>query len=772
MTYGAVQVIKKPDNDGMETSYVSFDAAGRLTAFSGEAFDVIADEEMLGRYEGKLLGDVIENFYRIEGVAPVRPEIIAPLVEQWRRAGALLTAESHAGANFLLSNHQTPDGGRCYVAIEVKSPVSVPPDHGARASRITAENNLDAQALLHGAIQSLSEGIGLWDNNMRLVTCNSAYADYTGVPLDRYRPGVHFNDMALVSAQSGKFVDAAGREEEFAKSLIGLRKSFAKDIEGLMADGRWINISCHRTDLGGALLIVQDVSERRHSRDLAVSVLNDAVDALDMGLVLYDADLNFVFGNQKLMEFFYGDIAPPTSGENAIDTLRRQVDANIYVDIEGRSDIDHVARIIQMMRNFEKNVEIRTRDGNIFIASAHPTQLDGCLVSFSDITESARIESELEKQREIAHQNEKLSAMGELLAGVAHELNNPLSIVVGYAQLLKGKAGDVQTQRRIDRIGLAAERSAKIVKTFLAMARQRPAALQRCSLNEIVTAALDIAGQKLRAAGATVTLDLDADLPDVSADEDQMIQVMTNLILNAEHAMKGREGQRLEIRSYSSGTAGRIAVSFTDNGAGIADDVLPRIFEPFFTTKDVGEGTGFGLAFCHRTMKAHGGDIEARSVPGEGAEFTIYLNAAQKPSEGRVNVDVQSVTSGNGRVLVLDDETDVAQLIADLLIAAGYEVECCSDAYAALDRAKSGEFDAILSDYKMPGLDGAGLFSLLHDHDQDLARRVGFITGDTLSAHVAKFLTTSKRPYMEKPVDPTVLPGFVARLISMGKGKA
>ena len=206
--------------------------------------------------------------------------------------------------------------------------------------------------------------------------------------------------------------------------------------------------------------------------------------------------------------------------------------------------------------------------------SSHKTSLGGYLISYRDITEQLRMDEELARQREIARQNEKLSALGELLAGVAHELNNPLSVVYGYAQMLKGRVDDPVAAERIELIRRAAKRSARIVKTFLAMARQRPTRIELCSLNDAVTTALEVSSYGLRSNGTAVETAFDETVPPVSGDFDQLVQVFSNLIVNAEHALKPRREQgKLTIRSWLDEDTDHVTVEVRDNGHGMPEDI-------------------------------------------------------------------------------------------------------------------------------------------------------------------------------------------------------
>lgn len=284
----------------------------------------------------------------------------------------------------------------------------------------------------------------------------------------------------------------------------------------------------------------------------------------------------------------------------------------------------------------EYPVRFRRGDGSVMegLTSARVIDYRGEQVIISstrDVTEFKAMEAELERQRKITAQNEKMSALGGLLAGVSHELSNPLSIVGGYAMMLEEKLDDPALARQASRIVEAADRCARIVKTFLAMARERPARAELCDLNEVIETAWEVAGGGVRALGGEATLDLDPTLPDVEIDPDQIAQVFANLILNAGQAMELlKQTARFNMRTWLDTETGDIVAEFRDNGPGVPEEIIDRVFDPFFTTKPVGEGTGVGLALSHRIVNAHGGRLAVESPVGEGACFSLRLPAAHE----------------------------------------------------------------------------------------------------------------------------------------------
>ena len=370
-----------------------------------------------------------------------------------------------------------------------------------------------------------------------------------------------------------------------------------------------------------------------------------------------------------------------------------------------------------------------------------------------DATGRKAAEAELARSLEALHQSEKLAALGSLLAGVSHELNNPLAAIVGQAEMLEEDARGTAYETRAKKISAAADRCARIVQTFLAMARRRPPNRAPIDPKSLVEDALQIAEYALRTTGIAILAECDPRVPAVEGDRDQLHQVLVNLLINAQQALEGSEvfAKRVTVRT-SLTPQGRVAIDVADNGPGIPPAVLGRIFEPFFTTKPQGSGTGVGLSFSHGIVEAHGGTLTV--VPSErGATFRIELPAAAAVAVEMLPEAEAAPAAGAGRriALVVDDEADIAETISELLEREGFDVTVASDGAAALKAIDRAEFDIVLSDLRMPGVSGPEMYARLAEVRPQLLSRIAFVTGDTLGSSMDAFLRESGRPVLEKP---------------------
>lgn len=373
----------------------------------------------------------------------------------------------------------------------------------------------------------------------------------------------------------------------------------------------------------------------------------------------------------------------------------------------------------------------------------------------------SRLERDVEQLRTNQEQlqeqlvfNERLSAIGEFVAGVAHELNNPLGAVVGFSEMLN--KGMVQENRPYyyNVIFKSALRCKKIVQSLLSFARRDKPKREPVSMNGLVESVLDLIGYALRTSNIEVTSRLAPDLPAVLADPNQMQQVLVNVLTNAQQAIEGRPHGQIKITTEFQKPNVRVMIE--DNGPGIPPENMPRLFDPFFTTKEVGKGTGLGLSLCYGFIKEHGGSITPVSELGKGATFIIDLPASEERVARVVSAppDMKRfrLRPGKGkRVLVIDDEESISTLIRQALVAQGFEVKVAAHGEGALSELKANDFDLAICDWKMPGLDGRQIYERLRAINPKVCERMIFITGDVVNAEMRSFLENEKRPCLAKP---------------------
>ena len=461
-------------------------------------------------------------------------------------------------------------------------------------------------------------------------------------------------------------------------------------------------------------------------------------------LIVRRADRRVLYASQPFLELMR--VTPDAVAEMTISPL--------FADDDERERITAALRAKEEVRNAEATM--RRPDGSGFASAITARSVeyegeDAAVFGILDLTEQKKAEAEIVRQREALHQSEKLNALGSLLANVAHELNNPLSVVVGYATMMRDTAPDDATRQRAIKVQAAAERCARVVRTFLTMARRKPEAFAPVRIEQIIESALDVVGYGLRSADIAVDLDLAPGLPAVAGDGDQLTLVLMNLIVNAQHALQAQpQPRRLEIVARRQD--GAVQIDVADNGPGIPAEIAERIFEPFFTTKPQGVGTGIGLSVTQGIIAAHGGEIGVASRPEGGSLFTITLPATTLAPKATAAEAAAAPIAG--RVLVVEDEVEIAQMVSEVLNRDHHQVAVATSGRQALEHLALHPVDLILSDLRMPDLDGPGLHHALVSSSPELARRMVFVTGDVLTPETATFLARTSLPVIEKPIDP------------------
>ena len=357
----------------------------------------------------------------------------------------------------------------------------------------------------------------------------------------------------------------------------------------------------------------------------------------------------------------------------------------------------------------------------------------------------------LEQARQQIIRSDKLSALGQLIAGVAHELNNPLTTIIGRAEIMLGEVKSGKALRDLEQISKQGQRAAKIVQNLLSFARQTVPEKQLCDVNQILQGVLEMLEYDLRVSNIEVKTELDPDFPQTMVDANQIQQVFVNIVNNANQAMKEKElPGRLTVRTGHQDD--RLTVEFTDTGPGMGAEQQGHIFEPFFTTKPESKGTGLGLSISYGIVKAHRGGIDVRSSEGEGTTFIIELPVIAEPSPASIDEthEVRHTKLNIQKVLVIDDEETINELITEILKEEGCHVDAVTTGELALQKMKEQTYDLILCDIRMPGMDGLEVYSQIEHTIPQLAQRFLFLTGD-ISEQTRTFLQNTEKPYLMKP---------------------
>jgi signal transduction histidine kinase/CheY-like chemotaxis protein len=355
-------------------------------------------------------------------------------------------------------------------------------------------------------------------------------------------------------------------------------------------------------------------------------------------------------------------------------------------------------------------------------------------------------------QRQIL-QAEKLSALGDMAAGIVHELNSPLTGIIGYAEILHQSEHNPKRERHLQRILEEAQRASRIVSNLLSFARRCKPERSQHDLNAIVRDVLALRAHDLRLADVTVDFKPGPRLPQVLIDQNQIQQVLLNLLNNAQQAISQRlGGGRITIKTWAE--KGKVFCSLQDNGVGIPPEHASWVFDPFYTTREHGQGTGLGLSVSYGIIREHHGQICFESEPGQGTTFFFELPALSEAA--RIEEEPEPTYQPASRlpirrVLLVDDEQIIIDLVSELLEAQGYEVDTALSAKAAQAKLKGTDYDMVVCDVRMPGMDGADLYEQIRATRPELARRFLFSTGDVIGERTSEFLQKSGADWLRKP---------------------
>jgi len=622
---------------------------------------------------------------------------------------------------------------------------------------------------LRDAIEAISEGFVLYDAEDRLVTFNQRYRDEFSFVPDALIPGTKYAEI-LRRGVADKSVPLGYDIDTWVAERAEAHRNPPPPYLVERSDNRWTLMTEYRTREGGIVGIRTDVTElklREQNAKANERLLRELVDAVPAMIHTKDRELRYDLVNRYFLEIWdlqrdavvgktqeevFRDELAPAYGAQASDrddwVLEQRKPTGYYEVSCPRPDGSNMTLWAQKIPLLDENGEV-----------------DRLLSVGIDISALKAAQAQIERQQQALHQSEKLTALGSLLAGVAHELNNPLSVVVGQTMLLEEQVNDPAISARLTKVRQAAERCGRIVKTFLAMARQRTPERRKVQLNQTIEDALQLLAYGLHSGGVEIVRDLAEGLPLVSGNPDELTQVFSNILVNAEQALSEIEKKRqITVRTRNADGL-YVVADIIDNGPGIPDHVRDRIFEPFFTTKPEGVGTGIGLSVCRGIVLAHGGTIDAISTP-EGTTFRLQLPIDTSQAADETPAVAPEAKPDARRILVVDDEPDVAELVANILETEGHHVEIAHGGFAGLEALGQHDYDLIISDLRMPDLDGRSLWERANALKPGLSRRFLFLTGDTLSPMAREFLVDRARPHLEKPIVPDDLRLAVAKTIA------
>ncbi|MEQ8188628.1 MAG: ATP-binding protein, partial [Candidatus Eremiobacterota bacterium] len=417
--------------------------------------------------------------------------------------------------------------------------------------------------------------------------------------------------------------------------------------------------------------------------------------------------------------------------------------------------------VIKSKKSVQK--EIRSEKlGGVFVISASPIfndsgEVEGIIHIASDITKRKTLEEQL-------IQSSKMAAVGTLVAGIAHELNNPLTIIMGYCyMLLNDPSLGNEFKERLKKVQEQSNRAKKIIYNLSVFGRSHKLEKRNVDLLELIEKTLELRNYDMERKDIEIIKNFEEHLPFVCVDENQIQQVILNIINNAVDAILSFKDEGT-IKINVTRDNDKIKLIFSDDGPGIDPKHINKIFDPFYTTKEVGKGTGLGLSISYGIIKEHRGDISVKSDPGKGTDFTITLPVSILTDIEEEESELKE-TSPTGSILVVDDEALIVDVIISSLKKHGYKVKGALDGKKAIEMIKKMDFDVVISDYRMPNLSGEKLYSTLVEVKPALLKKLIYITGEVVDETNLSFIRENELPVLHKPFDMNKLIEIVNDLI-------
>jgi PAS domain S-box-containing protein len=637
---------------------------------------------------------------------------------------------------------------------------------------------------LYAALASIADAVYGVDTAGHVTFVNRAFEAMTGYTLADLR-GIPSTRLYVPEAEP---LFAARRRQAYGGAPV---PPYVETVMRLK-DGRQLPVELSVSSLiiegqmAGRVAVLRDLTERKQiEASLRESEERFRVMADNLPLIvwLHDAEGRQAFVNQTFCEYF--GVSREEMREGRWRMLTHPDDERAYVEA--------FLACVRERTPFHAEVRVQRADGQWrWIESwARPQfgpagEFLGHVGTSADVTERKAAEAMLrdahatleqrvaertaalekqtqrlrhemgERQRmqEALFQQEKLAAMGTLLASVAHELNNPLSVAALQLDNLQDEAGAGAWAPDLDLLGQAIERCQSVVQGFLALVRQQAPTRQAVALRSVLDDVLVLLGHALEADGVTIENRLAEDLPPLWADANQLHHVLANLITNAHHVLRQSDApRRLRLTAMATADRRQVILEVADSGPGMPEDVQRRVFDPFFTTKSPGEGSGLGLPLCRSMIENHGGTIEISSQPGQGTTVSLTLPAAasEAPAPQDASGPAAPAQPVSASILLIDDEPGVLRALRRLLERRGHEVTTAASGREGLLALEAKSYEVILCDIRMPDLDGPGFYRELERRYPHLLARLVFLTGDVLSPEAQAFFAQVDNVRLEKP---------------------
>jgi len=720
--------------------------------------------ELLGVSFPEIIGRRVEEFLKVDESEVLR-QAVRQFTERGHWSGILRVRMKKTGAIRQFD---------CVVRAQKKDGQVV----GAVGLARDVAHFRESEALFTELFETLREGVYFTTPDGRLLDTNPALVRMLGYESKEELLGVNVDDLFLDPQERASELFALEKSDSLEDREIVLQRKDGSQIICLDSATAIRDSSGQIVRYQGTLDDITRRKEMEKKLHQEQEFARRLVESFPDLIVVLDAGGRYTYVSSRIREAL---------GFEPHELIGRKVGERTHPE-DRAAIMEMFTDLLKGNRTFgtlEYRPQHKSGGWRIFRATAGPLydaqgRIAGVIASSRDVTSLKRMEQQLV-------QTEKLAAMGQMMAGVAHELNNPLTAILGMSELLREKAVGDEPHRQLELVHRQAKRAAKIVQSLLAFSRPAVPRKVPVQLAEVVARTLQLHEHSLRSNQIRVEVQTvpsglrTAEFPTVMGDPNQLMQVILNLTTNAEQAIREvRDHGTIRIRMGSEGN--QVWISVQDDGVGISKEALPRIFDPFFTTKRPGRGTGLGLSICMAIVREHGGHLEVQPSPGTGSTFTITLpTSSKKGVEVGASHGDEDLRGGRSsavevglegrRVLVVDDEESIRDLVHDGLVSRGIAVDCASNLQEALTQATSKPFDAILCDVNLRDADGLQLIAELQRISRrepgDPAAALLIMTGDLLDAAKMESLKLDGLRVLEKPFQVSELVGAIREELTL-----
>lgn len=639
------------------------------------------------------------------------------------------------------------------------------------ARDVTAQQ--EAEERLSELFESLREGIFFTTVSGELLDANPALVRMLGYESKQELQKFNFREMYFNPESREQLVREVIARGSFQDREVVLKTKDGRRLDCLASGfvirdtfGRISRIQGTVVDVTERLEMERRLRDEQEFVRQLIASFPDIIAVLDRGgrYTYVSPRVTDVLGHspQSLLGSDLGKNAHPEDREGLSRYFQDLIDGReSYIQIEFRSQhVDSSWRTL------------RATAGPLFDAAG---KITGVVCSARDVTQAKHVEQQL-------LQKEKLASMGQMMAGAAHELNNPLTAILGVSDLLRERAATDESRRHAEIILQQARRAASIVQNLLAYSRQGGRGSEEVCMEEILRRAAEAHTAGMKQRNIEFVVDIAPGLPSIQGDTKLLQQAISNLLTNAEQAIAGAR-ERGRVRMAAGYSGGKLRVTITDDGPGIAPEILTKIFDPFFTTKRPGGGSGLGLAICLAVAKEHGGTIEVDAPPGAGAQFSFIIpagppqpprevpaepgdsrRAANIPSSGSISA-IPGILEGHS-VLIVDDEESIREIVEHGLAARGMRVHGVSSAEEALESMQKGAFETVVCDFNLPGWSGLRLLEEARAKLGSRAPRFVLMTGDFVDPESVAALRQGGANILQKPFHVSALADLLAEFFA------